>query len=155
MRKKSAWLLHLIGDKVPPAIRDTVEVPRAINRRCYWYTENGQPSWCLSSYQSWSLGFSMPGPRHRGLTTMPTLFTCSLNSELTREYGAYGIWGKAFTHSFSSSFEGQSRVSLGYWIILVTWLHLLPATVDCILSNLASEQHFIFPRLHVQAHLLI
>ncbi len=27
--KKSAWLLHFVGDKAPPAARDTNEVARA------------------------------------------------------------------------------------------------------------------------------
>ncbi len=30
--KKSAWLLHLVGDKAPPATSDSSEVASAVNR---------------------------------------------------------------------------------------------------------------------------
>ncbi len=41
MFKKSAWLLHQIGDKAPPAARDSSEVARPLNRRCYPHTGDG------------------------------------------------------------------------------------------------------------------
>ncbi len=41
---------------------------------------------CSSRTKPWML----PGPRHRGLTTMLALFTRSYNWELRREQGAYG-----------------------------------------------------------------
>ncbi len=44
-------------------------------QRCYPHTGNGCHSWCLSS------SLSLPGPRHRRLATMRTLFTCSLNGD--------------------------------------------------------------------------
>ncbi len=36
------------------------------------------------------INLKLPGPRHKGLTTMRTIFTCSLNCELRREHGTYG-----------------------------------------------------------------
>ncbi len=39
----------LIGAKAPPAARDTSEVARALNQRCYPHTGNGGHSGCLSS----------------------------------------------------------------------------------------------------------
>ncbi len=35
MLNKSAWLLHLIGDKAPSVVRDNSEVARTANHRCY------------------------------------------------------------------------------------------------------------------------
>ncbi len=35
MLKQSAWILKLVGDKVPPATWDSSEVVRTLNRRCY------------------------------------------------------------------------------------------------------------------------
>ncbi len=40
--KKSAWLLHLIGDKASLAAR-------ALSRRCYPHTGSGGHRWCLGS----------------------------------------------------------------------------------------------------------
>ncbi len=48
--KKSAWLLHEIGDKAPPVARDSSDVARALNQRCYPHTGDGGHSWGLSSY---------------------------------------------------------------------------------------------------------
>ncbi len=42
--KKNAWLLYQIGDKAPPAARDSIEVAG-----CYYHNGNGGLSWCLSS----------------------------------------------------------------------------------------------------------
>ncbi len=42
--KMSAWLLHFIGVNVPPAARDSSEVARTLNLRCYPHTENGRHS---------------------------------------------------------------------------------------------------------------
>ncbi len=53
--KKSAWLLHLIGNKAPPAARDSNEVAGTLNQRCYPYTEKGRYSWCESSSLSLSI----------------------------------------------------------------------------------------------------
>ncbi len=39
----------LIGDKAPPATRDSSEDACALNQRRYPYTGNGGHSWCLSS----------------------------------------------------------------------------------------------------------
>ncbi len=49
----------LIGDKSPPAARDSNEVARVQNQRCYPHTGNGGHSWCLSSSLSLSAGFSI------------------------------------------------------------------------------------------------
>ncbi len=49
----------LIGDKTPPAARDSSEVARALNQRCYPHTRNGGHRWCLSSSLSLSEGFSI------------------------------------------------------------------------------------------------
>ncbi len=57
MLKKSARLLHLIGDKAPPAARDSDEVARALNQHCYSHIVNGGRIWCLSSRPSLSLRF--------------------------------------------------------------------------------------------------
>ncbi len=57
MLKKSAGLLHQIGDKAPPAAHDSSEVARALNRLCYLHTGNGGHSRCLSSSLSLSVGF--------------------------------------------------------------------------------------------------
>ncbi len=54
--KRCAWLLHLIGDEVPPSARDNSAVARALSRRCYLHTGNGGLSWCLTS----SLSLSVP-----------------------------------------------------------------------------------------------
>ncbi len=35
MLKMGAWLLHQIGDKDPPAARDSSEATFELNRRCY------------------------------------------------------------------------------------------------------------------------
>ncbi len=45
----------LIGDKAPPAARDSSEVARAFNRRFYPHTGNG----ALSSSLSLTIGFSI------------------------------------------------------------------------------------------------
>ncbi len=57
--KKSAWLLHLIGDKAPPVACDSSEVARTSNRRCCPHTGNGGHSWYLSSSLPLSVGFSI------------------------------------------------------------------------------------------------
>ncbi len=57
--KKSAWLLHLIGDKAPPTALDSSEVARTVNRRCYPHIGNDGHNWCLSSSLSLSIGFSI------------------------------------------------------------------------------------------------
>ncbi len=59
MLKKSAWLLHLIGDKAPPAARDRSEVARAKNQRCHPHTRSDGHGWCLSSSLSLLVGFSI------------------------------------------------------------------------------------------------
>ncbi len=46
----SAWLLHLIGDKAPPALE--------VTPRCYPHTGNDRYSWGLSSSSSLSVEFS-------------------------------------------------------------------------------------------------
>ncbi len=56
MLKKSAVLLHQIGDKAPPAARDSSAVACSLNRRCYPHTGNGGHRWCLSSSLSLSVG---------------------------------------------------------------------------------------------------
>ncbi len=66
--KKSAWLLHHIGDKATPAARDSSEGARALIRRYHSDTRNGSLSW-------W------------------TLFSCSLNWELRKEHGVKGTPG--------------------------------------------------------------
>ncbi len=40
----------------------------------------------------------LPGPRHRGLTTIRTLLIWSLNWELRRVHGVYGTPGKAYSN---------------------------------------------------------
>ncbi len=37
-------------DKAPPSVRDSSEVARAINRRCYPQTGNGGHSWCFEQW---------------------------------------------------------------------------------------------------------
>ncbi len=71
-----------------PAIRDSSEVARAQNQRCYPHTGNGGHSLCLSSSLSLSVGSSVQGEAMDvarsaplGLTTMETVFTCFLNWE--------------------------------------------------------------------------
>ncbi len=59
LNTRSAWLLNLIGEKVPLAARDSSEVARALNLRCYPHTGNGGHRWCLSSSLSLSVGFSI------------------------------------------------------------------------------------------------
>ncbi len=56
--QKSAWLLHLIGKKAPPTVRDSNVVSCALNQRRYSLTESGGHSWCLCSNPSWPVGFS-------------------------------------------------------------------------------------------------
>ncbi len=71
---KSAWLLHLIGDKASPAAHDSNEVARAQNRRCYPLRGKDGLIWCLSSSPSLSVGFflsktkpwMLTGPHHMG-----------------------------------------------------------------------------------------
>ncbi len=50
--KTSAWLFHPIGDKAPPAARDSSKVSRTSNRR--WYPRTGSR---LHSSLSLSVGF--------------------------------------------------------------------------------------------------
>ncbi len=57
MLKRSAWLLHQIGDKAPPAAHDSSEVARALNRLCYLRTGNGGHCSCLISSLSTTEGF--------------------------------------------------------------------------------------------------
>ncbi len=83
--KKSAWLLRLIGDKAPPATGDSSEAARTLNRRCYPHIGNGEHS-LPSRTKPWML----PSPRHRGFTTMRTLFTCCLNWKL-KNNGKVGL----------------------------------------------------------------
>ncbi len=59
MLKNSTWLLHLIGDKAPPAARNSSEVVRTLKQRCYPHTGNDEHSWCLSSNLSLSVVFSI------------------------------------------------------------------------------------------------
>ncbi len=59
MLKKSAWQLHLIGGKDPPAARDNSEVARALHRRCYPHTGSDGRCWYLSSSLSLSVGLSI------------------------------------------------------------------------------------------------
>ncbi len=56
---ESAWLLYYIGDKAPPASRDSSEVEGVLTRRCYPHTGNGGRRWCLSSSLSLLVGFSI------------------------------------------------------------------------------------------------
>ncbi len=56
---KSAWLLHLIGDRAPTAARNNDEVARALNQRCDLQTGNSGHSWCSRSSPSSSVGFSI------------------------------------------------------------------------------------------------
>ncbi len=57
----------------------------------------------------------LPGPRHRRLTTMRTLYTCSLNREKRREQEPYGTPGGAYTNLVpdhqSSNTEGQHTIA--------------------------------------------
>ncbi len=58
--KKNAWLLHpAIGDKAPPAERDSSQVTCALNRLRYPHTGNGGHNWCLGSTLFLSVGFSI------------------------------------------------------------------------------------------------
>ncbi len=57
--KKIAWLLHIIGDKVPQAARDSTEVECSLNRRFYPHAKNDRHSLCLCSSQSWSVGLAI------------------------------------------------------------------------------------------------
>ncbi len=59
MLKTSAWLLHLIGDKAPPAARDSSEVARSLRQRCYPHTGSDGQSWCWSSSLSLPVGLSI------------------------------------------------------------------------------------------------
>ncbi len=58
--KKSAWLLHLIGDKAQPAARGSSKVACTLNRRYYPHTGNDGFSLCLSSSPSLLVGISIP-----------------------------------------------------------------------------------------------
>ncbi len=49
----------LIGNKTLSAARDSSEVTRALNQRCYPYPRNGGFNWCLGSSPSLSVGFSI------------------------------------------------------------------------------------------------
>ncbi len=57
--RRAPGYLTLIGDKAPPAARDSSEVGRALKQRCYPDTANGGYRWCLSSSLSLSVGFSI------------------------------------------------------------------------------------------------
>ncbi len=57
--KKSACLIHLICDQTSPAARDSKEVARAFNRRCYAHTRNDEHSWFLSISLTLSVGVSI------------------------------------------------------------------------------------------------
>ncbi len=48
LRKKSAWLLHLIGDKASPAAYDSSKASRELNQHLYPHAGNGGHSWRLS-----------------------------------------------------------------------------------------------------------
>ncbi len=55
---------------------------------------------CCFDFPSRTKPWMLPGPRHRGLTTMRALFiTCSLNWDLRKEHGVCGTLGKAYTNS--------------------------------------------------------
>ncbi len=58
MFKKNAWLLHGLGDKAPPAARDSSEGACAQKQCCYPHFLNGGHSCRLSSCLSLSVGFS-------------------------------------------------------------------------------------------------
>ncbi len=88
---KSAWLLHQIGDKAPPAARNSSEVAGVLNPR----TGNGDHGWCLSSSLFLSVGFSIQDEAMdvapsapQGLTTIRPLFTCFLKR---------GAWGSCYS----------------------------------------------------------
>ncbi len=85
--KKSAWLLHVIGDKAPPSARDKSEVPRVQTDIVILTPEADGLVLCLISSPPLSVGSliqdatSVSDPRHRQFTTMRTLFTYSFNRE--------------------------------------------------------------------------
>ncbi len=86
--RKASGHFTLIGGKVAPAARDSSEVARALNQRCYLHTTNVGHSWYLSGSLSLSVRFStqdetmdVAGSRHMGLIAMRTLMTCFLNWE--------------------------------------------------------------------------
>ncbi len=47
--RRAPGYFTLIGDKAPPAARDSSEVARAQKQRCYPHTGIGGHSWCVSS----------------------------------------------------------------------------------------------------------
>ncbi len=55
--KKSAGLLHLIGDKSPLATRESNVIKRTLNQLCYPHTGNGGLNWFLCRSLSASIGF--------------------------------------------------------------------------------------------------
>ncbi len=59
MLKESAWLLRLLGDKAPPTARYGSGVACAQRQFCCPEIRNDRLSWCLSSYLSLSVGFSI------------------------------------------------------------------------------------------------
>ncbi len=62
--KKSAWLLHQIGDKAPPTALDRSEIARTLNCHCYPHPENSEHRWCLSSSLSFIGRIFYPGRNH-------------------------------------------------------------------------------------------
>ncbi len=89
--KKSAWILHQIGDKTSPVARGNDEVAGALNRRCYPYTRNGGHCWCLSSSLCLSEGFSIKDETMDVARSAPLRTHCHahyhyLNWELRREH---------------------------------------------------------------------
>ncbi len=51
--------LQLFGGMALPAARDSSEVARTLNQRCYHYTGNGGHSWCLNNRLSLLVDFTI------------------------------------------------------------------------------------------------
>ncbi len=79
--KKSAWLLHLVSDKAPPAAHDSNEVACAFNWCCYPHTGNEGLIQCLVRIAMQPEAMDVARSASQGLITMQSSITCPLNWE--------------------------------------------------------------------------
>ncbi len=91
--RRAPGYFTLIGDKAPHAARDSSEVARSLNRRCYPHAGNGEDSWCLSSSLFLSVGFSIQDKAMDVAQSAPQRITYHLLVPLT------GTPSKAYAYS--------------------------------------------------------
>ncbi len=137
--KKSTWLLHLIGDKAPPAVRDSSEVTRAVNRHCHSHTRNGGHSWCLSTSPSLSIGFSIQDEAMDAARSAPHgahyyVDVINLLTYLGINRGACGLWYSGIGLRQLSS---QSTFFIPRW---TTHLYNLYQVCDACGSTVVEER---------------